>query len=58
MEKMVTGRKLPCDHIFHQFCIIKLIQSGNKKCPMCRQVINHSNRIRNGAANMLGRREN
>lgn len=42
MEKMVTGRKLACGHIFHQFCIINLIQSANKKCPMCRTVIRSS----------------
>jgi hypothetical protein len=35
-EQMVTARKLSCGHNFHQFCIIQLIQSGSKNCPMCR----------------------
>ena len=35
-DQMVTARKLPCGHFFHQFCMIQLIQNGCKNCPMCR----------------------
>jgi len=40
---MITSRRLPCAHSFHQFCIIQLIQSGSRNCPMCRKEIKYSN---------------
>jgi hypothetical protein len=44
-EHMVTARKLHCGHFFHQFCIIQLIQSGSKNCPMCRSEIRYSSSL-------------
>ena len=35
-EVMIQARKLPCSHCFHWFCIIQLIESGSKNCPICR----------------------
>jgi hypothetical protein len=28
--------ELPCGHVFHILCIIKLVQSRNRRCPLCR----------------------
>ena len=38
-DQMVSARKLQCGHMFHQLCIIQLIQTGSKNCPMCRKEI-------------------
>ena len=35
-EQMTKARKLPCAHAFHWFCIVQLIESGSKNCPICR----------------------
>jgi hypothetical protein len=35
-ENMQKARKLPCAHAFHWFCIVQLIESGSKNCPICR----------------------
>jgi hypothetical protein len=49
---MTTARKLPCNHCFHQFCIMQLIESGSKNCPICRSefsiVQNRQNNNRGG----------
>lgn len=37
IETMTMGRKLPCQHMFHEFCLLQLINSSNFKCPMCRE---------------------
>nr|GMD12718.1 E3 ubiquitin-protein ligase RING1-like [Ipomoea batatas]GMD31331.1 E3 ubiquitin-protein ligase RING1-like [Ipomoea batatas]GME06853.1 E3 ubiquitin-protein ligase RING1-like [Ipomoea batatas] len=34
-ELGVGGKKLPCDHIFHQNCLTKWL-SLHKSCPLCR----------------------
>jgi hypothetical protein len=39
-ENMTQARKLPCNHAFHWFCIVQLIESGSKKCPICREEFN------------------
>ena len=35
-ENLLKARKLPCGHAFHWFCIVQLIESGSKNCPICR----------------------
>ncbi|CDW87415.1 low quality protein: e3 ubiquitin-protein ligase amfr-like [Stylonychia lemnae] len=42
-EQMNVGRKLSCNHSFHWFCIIQLIESGSKNCPICRAEFNNNN---------------
>lgn len=42
-ENMKKARKLPCGHAFHWFCIVQLIESGSKNCPICRAEF-HNNR--------------
>jgi hypothetical protein len=46
-EKMVSARKLQCNHTFHLFCIQQLIQYGYKNCPFCRQEIKHNHQTQN-----------
>lgn len=46
-EAMTTARKLPCGHCFHWFCIIQLIESGSKQCPICRAEFSKRNRSQN-----------
>lgn len=37
IDTIVKGKKLSCGHIFHETCLIKLIQrADDKKCPQCR----------------------
>lgn len=39
-ETMKSGRQLvSCPHIYHQYCIVKFVQKGGHKCPMCRKPI-------------------
>ena len=40
-ENMTEARKLPCNHAFHWFCIVQLIESGSKNCPICRGEFNN-----------------
>ena len=28
--------ELECGHVLHRHCLIKLIESRNRKCPLCR----------------------
>jgi autocrine motility factor receptor len=56
-ESMVKARKLPCAHAFHWFCIVQLIESGSKNCPICRAEFhnhrhqaNHNRRRQRAAA--------
>jgi len=36
-DLMQSGRQLvKCPHVYHQYCIVKFIQKGGDKCPMCR----------------------
>ena len=42
-EGMLKARKLPCGHAFHWFCIVQLIESGSKNCPICRSEFNNPN---------------
>lgn len=44
-EQMLQARKLPCNHCFHQFCIMQLIENGSKLCPICRAEFNAPNRL-------------
>lgn len=44
-EHMVQARKLPCGHCFHQFCIMQLIESGSKTCPICRNEFHNPSRV-------------
>lgn len=41
-EVMTQARRLPCNHCFHWFCIIQLIESGSKNCPICRSEFNNN----------------
>lgn len=41
-EQMQQARKLPCNHCFHKFCIMQLIESGSKNCPICRTEFNNN----------------
>eukprot|EP00347_Sterkiella_histriomuscorum_P023911 403332960 len=56
-EAMRTARKLPCNHCFHWFCIIQLIESGSKNCPICRAEFNNVNR-QQANANQNGQNNN
>jgi hypothetical protein len=39
-ETMVSGIQMKmCPHVYHQYCIVRYIQKGGEKCPMCRQSI-------------------
>ena len=40
-EVLAQGRRLPCNHAFHWFCIVQLIESGSKNCPICRSEFNN-----------------
>ena len=31
--------ELECGHVFHTHCLVKLIKSRNRKCPLCRHRI-------------------
>ena len=42
-EGMLKARKLPCGHAFHWFCIVQLLESGSKNCPICRSEFNNPN---------------
>jgi len=39
MEKMKVARRLPCNHCFHQFCLMQLILQRRTACPICRSDI-------------------
>lgn len=41
LNKLDVGKKLLCGHIFHESCLLRLIQefSVDKKCPQCREPI-------------------
>lgn len=39
MEKMKVARQLPCNHCFHQFCLMQLILQKRTDCPICRSNI-------------------
>ena len=41
IDTIVIGKKLNCGHVFHESCLIKLIQrsDSDKKCPQCRESI-------------------
>ena len=41
-EGMSQARRLPCGHSFHWFCIVQLIESGSKNCPICRSEFNRA----------------
>ena len=36
-DTMENGRKLPCGHFFHLICLLKWMDKGTKKCPLCRK---------------------
>lgn len=35
-DKMDTGRKLPCGHLFHNFCLRSWLEQDTS-CPTCRK---------------------
>ena len=41
LSKLEQGKKLLCGHVFHESCLLRLIQefSVDKKCPQCREPI-------------------
>lgn len=43
-DNMTQARKLPCNHAFHWLCIVQLIESGSKRCPICREEFNNVHR--------------
>lgn len=41
-EKMVSARKLPCSHLFHNTCLLSWLEQDTS-CPTCRLVLNIQN---------------
>ena len=35
-DEMTKGRKLKCGHCFHLICLMKWLEKGTNKCPLCR----------------------
>jgi len=39
LEKLVRSRKLECGHLFHQYCLLLVIENDQNTCPLCRSPI-------------------